>query len=274
MTKLIALMGAGLVLLAACVQAPAPRPPARPLRVVSLDYCADQYVLRLVDRGRIVAVSPDAAKPFSYMRAAATGLRRVPAKVEDVLVLRPDLVVRSYGGGPDAARFLTRAGVPVLQVGYAEDIAGVRRTLIEMADGLGEAERGRRLAAEMDSRLARLRRHATAASAFYMTPGGVTTGPGTLVHEMLMAAGLRNFQREQGWRPLPLERLAYERPDLVAAAFFDVGTGPPDRWSAARHPVARAQLRDRPVVPLEGAWTTCGGWFVLDAVEALARRPQ
>ena len=27
----------------------------------------------------------------------------------------------------------------------------------------------------------------------------------------------------------------------------------------------------REVVPLNGAWTACGAWFLLDAVEALAR---
>ena len=57
---------------------------------------------------------------------------------------------------------------------------------------------------------------------------------------------------------------------MVAASFFESETNHVDNWSAARHPVARAQLRELPVVPLEGAWTACGGWFVLDAVEALA----
>ena len=104
----------------------------------------------------------------------------------------------------------------------------------------------------------------------YMTPAGVTAGEGTLVHELFVAAGLRNFQDRPGWNPLPLERLAYERPDLIAAAFFESKTNHVDNWSAARHPVARAQLRELPVVALEGSWTSCGGWFLLDAVEALA----
>ena len=38
-----------------------------------------------------------------------------------------------------------------------------------------------------------------------------------------------------------------------------------------RHPVARAQLDGGAVVPIEGAWTACGAWFLMDAVEALAR---
>ncbi|QHL91869.1 ABC transporter substrate-binding protein [Sphingomonas changnyeongensis] len=249
----------------------APRPPAVPLRVVSLDYCADQYVLALVPRNRIAALSPDARKSFSYHRARAAGIAQVPSRAEDVLVRRPDLVVRSYGGGPDAARFFARSGVPVVQIGYANDLAGVRRTLIEVADGLGASARGAALARAMDARLARLRGDRPARQALYMTPAGVTTGSGTLIHAMITAAGLANFMDAPGWRPLPLERLAYQRPDLVAAAFFGTETDHRDGWSAARHPVARAQLRERPVVNLDGASTACGGWFVLDAVEALAR---
>ena len=103
-----------------------------------------------------------------------------------------------------------------------------------------------------------------------MTPAGVTSGPGTLVHEMLLAAGLSNFERRPGWRSLPLERLAYESPDLVAAAFFDLNTNHPALWSAMRHPVARRQIIQRPTVHLPGAWTSCGAWFLLDAIESLA----
>ena len=85
-----------------------------------------------------------------------------------------------------------------------------------------------------------------------------------------MAAQGDNFQTQPGWQPIPLERLAYDNPDLVAAAFFDSRTNHPDAWSPMRHPVARRQLRDRPTVPIKGAWTSCSGWYLLDAVEAVA----
>ena len=87
---------------------------------------------------------------------------------------------------------------------------------------------------------------------------------------MLIAAGLRNFQTDPGWRSLPLERLVYETPDRVAAAFFEDFPDNPKTWSASRHPVARALLDGPAVTPLQGAWTACGGWFVLDAIEAMA----
>lgn len=242
----------------------------RPARIVSLDYCADQYVLKLVDRSRILAVSPDASKDFSYLRDASAGLATVRPVAEDVLILKPDLVVRSYGGGPNAADFFERAGVPVLDIGWAPDIPAVIANIQRIADGMGEHERGSDLTRDMQDRLEALPKPNTAASVLYMTPAGITTGPGSLVHEIISTAGLRNFQKVSGWRSIPLERLAYEHPDIVAAAFFGTMTNHPDAWSPMKHPVARAQLKTAKVVPLEGAWTSCNGWFLMDAVEALA----
>ncbi len=247
----------------------------RPQRIVSLDYCADQYVLKFADREQILAVSPDAVKDFSYMREAAAGMPTVRPLAEDVLLLKPDLVVRSYGGGSNAAAFFERAGVRVLQVGWAsnvdgEEIGSIPSLIRHMAEGLGHAQRGEALVDEFRERLAVVNARTTNKTALYMTPGGVTTGPGSLVHDMLSTAGLENFETQPGWRSLPLERLAYEQPDVVAAAFFETYTNHPAAWSAAKHPIARAQLENRELVSLEGAWTACGGWFILDAIEALA----
>lgn len=256
--------------LLACAQA-AERKADTPRRIVSLDYCADQYVLKFADREDILALSPDAEKRYSYMRAEAAGIPTVRPRTADVLVLQPDLVVRTYGGGHDIANFMEKPGVPVLQIGFPQTLAEVREEVLRAGIALGKPEKARELVADMDRRLETLaRRGMPRKTVLYMTPAGVTTGEGTLVHELFEAAGIENFQTQPGWNPLPLERLAYERPDMVAASFFESETNHVDNWSAARHPVARAQLRELPVVPLEGAWTACGGWFVLDAVEALA----
>ena len=258
------------LLLSACSQV-AERGADAPRRIVSLDYCADQYVLKFADREDILALSPDAGKRFSYMRAAAEGIPTVRPRTADVLALQPDLVVRTYGGGHDIADFMKEPGVPVVQIGFPQSIAEVRGEVLRVGTELGKPDEAEQLVADMDRRLKALaERSGPQREVLYMTPAGVTAGEGTLVHELFVAADLRNFQDRPGWNPLPLERLAYERPDLIAAAFFESKTNHVDNWSAARHPVARAQLRELPVVALEGSWTSCGGWFLLDAVEALA----
>lgn len=256
------------IFLAACAEPPPVRSTGR--GIVSLDYCADQFVLGLARRRDILAVSPDAGAAFSYMRAVAAGLPAVRPRAEDVLALRPDLVVRSYGGGPNARAFFERAGVPVLQIGFADDIDGARAVIRHAARGLGAPERGEWLIGEMDARLRAARVHAPGTRALYMTPAGYTAGPGTLVDDLFAAAGLDNFQSRPGWRPLPLERLAYERPDLVAEAAFGEGTSHDDAWTAFRHPVARRAARSVPAAVIDGATTSCGAWFLADAVAALA----
>ena len=242
----------------------------QPQRVVSLDYCADQFVLKFLPRERILALSPDAEKEFSYMREAAEGIPKVRAVAEDVLALKPDLIVRSYGGGPRSGIFFEHAGVNVVQIPFANTLGDVRQMLISVSQELGVPERGIAIRAEMDRRLALVSRKSASRKALYMTPNGVTSGTGTLINGMLLAANLENFEQRSGWHPIPLETLAYQQPDLVAAAFFESKSGHPLMWSATRHPVAQRQLREQETVMLQGAWTSCGGWFLMDAIEALA----
>ncbi|MEL6415470.1 MAG: ABC transporter substrate-binding protein [Pseudomonadota bacterium] len=247
----------------------------KPMRIVSLDFCSDQYVLKFADPEQILAVSPDAVAGFSFMRDEAVGVPTVRPLAEDVLILKPDLVVRSYGGGPNAAAFFERAGIPVLQVGWAssidgEDLGSIPSLIQSMADGLGQSERGHVLVTEYRDRLNRIKARQTGDNTLYMTPAGYTTGSGSLAHDMMIAAGLTNFQKSPGWRSLPLERLAYEQPDMVAAAYFDTLTNHADAWSAARHPVAQKQLKGPDTVSIKGAWLACGGWFIVNGIEALA----
>lgn len=239
-------------------------------RIVSLDFCADQYVLKLADRADILALSPEAVMAHSYLRAEAAGLPSVRPLAEDAIALKPDLIVRSYGGGPNAEAFFERAGIPVLTVGWAGDIDAIKRVTLEMAEGLGHTARGDTLVAQIDARLAALPVFQTSQRVLYMTPTGVTSGGGTLIDELMSAAGAENFETRAGWHSLPLERLTGEQPDIVAASFFDAPSLGQDIWSAARHPLARQQIETLPVAELSGAWTACGAWFALDAVEALA----
>ena len=247
-------------------------PPAvPPRRIVSLDYCADQYVLGLADRDRIVALSPDAREPFSYLRDQAVGMPMVRPRIEDVLALDPDLVVRSYGGGPRATIFLERVGIPVLALGFMQDIDTVRATIRRAAAVFGVPARGEARVADMDARLARARAAARSVDAdiLYMSPDGVSAGPGTFVHHLIDAAGFDNFQTQPGWRSIPLERLAYETPDRYAVGRFGPDRSQVDVWTPFRHPVATRRVGEGPVTPIDGATVVCGGWYLADAVETL-----
>ena len=247
---------------------------AKPLRVVSLDYCADQYVLKLLPKDRIGAVSRDAGKSFSYMRDAAEGVPAISPRAESVLSLKPDLIVRSYGGGAGALNFYERLGIPVLQLSWISDLDGAVGELMRVAEVFGEAEAGAILVEDFQDRLQHARslgEGRQGRSVLYVTPGGVTAGAGTLVDEIVKAAGQRNFETRTGWYSLPLERMVNETPDILALSFFEQHTLNQNAWSAARHPIVQSRQLRSDAVSLDGAWTACGGWYLIDAVEALGR---
>ncbi len=243
-----------------------------PRRVVSLDYCADQFVLGLADRDQIAAVSHGAARDDSYYRDRAYGLRQVRPTLEETLALYPDLIVRTWGGPWDASAAYGRFHVPVLQLGDAADFAQARAQLLQAAHALGHDDRGAALARDLDVRLARLQTSApaNAPAIMYLSAGGATPGPGVLMDAVIRAAGGRNIAAAPSWNVLPLERLAQTPPAFVVTAFFDTGRTQMNAWSPSRHPAFRAALSRTHIVALPAAAVSCEAWTAIDAAEVIA----
>ncbi len=244
---------------------------AAPRRIVSLDYCADQFVLALAERVQIAALSRGAQRDDSYFRARAAGIRQTRSTLEDVLSLRPDLVVRSWGGPWDAEAVYARFGVPVLQVGDAPDFATARADLIDAADVIGQPARGAALARDLDLRLARLAAGASRERepVMYLSAGGAVAGEGTMMDAVIAAAGGRNVRTEASWAVLPLERIIEAPPALIALGFFDHGRTRMNAWLPARHPAFRRAMADARTVSLPLASIACEAWFAIDAAETI-----
>ncbi len=243
-----------------------------PRRVVSLDYCADQFVLALADRDQIAALSRGARRDDSYYRARAVGLRQTRGTLEEVLALRPDLIVRNWGGPWDADAVYARFDVPVLQVGDSPNFAAARTDVVEAAGVLGHPQRGAALVRDLDARLARLRAAAprTPPPVMYLSAGGAVAGRGVMMDSVIGAAGGRNIWIEASWTVLPLERMIETPPALIALGFFESGRTQVNAWSPSRHPVVRRALARAQTVSLPAATIACEAWYAIDAAERIA----
>ena len=243
---------------------------AEPRRIVSLDYCADQFVLALADREQVAALSVGARRDDSYFRDRAQGMRQTRDALEEVLALRPDLVVRNWGGPWDAEQVYLRFHVPVLQVGGTPDFVSARADLLDAARTLGHPDRGAALARDLDTRLARLSAHRSNAPVMYLSGGGAVAGSGTMMDAVIAAAGGRNVRTEASWQLLPLERMVQTPPALIALGFFDSSRDRVNAWSPSRHPALRRALAGARTVRLPPASIACEAWYAVDAAEAIA----
>jgi len=244
--------------------------------VVSLDYCADQYVLALSERQHIRGLSPASQSSYAYYKNQAQGLPQLRAEAETIIDAKPTIVVRQWGGGFQAPGLLKRFGMDVAQIDFGHGFETAEANLRHMGEALRAQEKAQALIRNMRQRLgaigASLSRKTVRPRALYLTPGGVSAGKGTFVDVILSRAGVMNITAEQGltgWPAVDLEELVLNRPDLIITGFFDLGDEQPSHWSIARHSYLQTLFEEVPTLHLPGRLLACSAWFSVEAVERI-----
>jgi iron complex transport system substrate-binding protein len=249
--------------------------PVAPRRIVSLNTCADGYLIALADPGQIAALTRFARDPSLSPAAAQAGrLPMTNGSVEAVLALDPDLVIASPFRAKDALAPVEARGARVVDLPPAIDLPGIYANVRRMAAVVGHPARGEALIARMQAQMAAIGPppgHGRTAA--YYQRRGYLTGSGSLIDEVIRRVGLVNFATRLG-RPalsrMPLEALIAVRPDFVlldAAA-----TTAPDRSAELlRHPALDAAVPEGRRLHLNQALAICDGPYFPIAIAALAR---
>jgi len=242
---------------------------ARPLRVLSLDQCADQYALAIAPDINLF-LSPRADDPDSWMAHAAQGRPKVRPTLETAIGVRPDVVLRSWGGEPRMLAVLERRGARIVSLDDAADMAAVRANIGTVAHALERDAAGSRIVEAMDARLAQAA-HAPAPerTALYLTSGGFTAGKGTLIDAIMRSAGFVNLAGMTGFGAVSVERIALRPPRRFLLGFFDQVRS--DWRGVGRHPVIARAARGRVAAELPAAVLTCPAWFAADAAVMLSK---
>jgi len=101
----------------------------------------------------------------------------------------------------------------------------------------------------MDKALKSLKPAGNGKRVLYLTSGGYTSGPGTMVADLLKRLDLKLVSQNKGYYPLPLEVLLGLNPDFFAFGFYDDPRS--DRRAIGRHPVVqkKAQSSGQLILP-------------------------
>jgi iron complex transport system substrate-binding protein len=235
------------------------------IRAASLNLCTDEYLLLLADPAQIIGVSYLARdrRETALWRLA----RRYPGNrgsIEDVLPLRPNLLLTSGGGGRATAMLARRAGIRTVDVPYATDLDGVAANLRNVAGALGNPGR----ADPWLRRLGSLRQSAPKAAedAIWISGGGFSLAPDSLGAQWLRLAGFR--QRPLAGSRATLETLLTVPPKTLIKSDYRSGEmSGGNRWLA--HPVVRGAAARQLVT--DGRPWTCLGPLMIPEIARLRK---
>jgi iron complex transport system substrate-binding protein len=248
---------------------------AAPQRIVSLNLCADELVLRLGAPGTVKSVTWLARD--AMLSNVATLARTVPVNrglAEDVVPLAPDLVIAGAYTTRTAVALLRRLNIEVLELGVPTSVDEALEQIRAVAAALGTPENGVQLTTEIRDGLAGLpvsREQLAQPIAALYQPNGFTIGKGSLVNDLLIRAGLRNLaveRRIDNYGALPLEWLLLAQPDLLVVNAAE-DRGPALAYEVLRHPALVQRYRGDRVVGVPSAWWSCPGPRLVDAVQRL-----
>lgn len=245
-----------------------------------MNLCTDQLLLLLAEPRRIKSLSHLSHDRRSVTPQLAPIAQRYPINhglAEEVLGLKPDLVLAGAFSARAAVDLLKRLGVRVVEFQPESSIDDIRRNVLALGDAIGEPERARAIVETMDRRLADLARdlppperqpvYAEIDVNYWIA------GDGTLSASLANAAGVRLLGQKLGYsgsRKLPLEILATQKPDLYSHAtrFAD----PPSlSTDALQHPALRRLEASAQTVDIPEGLARCGTPYSLDAADILAR---
>jgi iron complex transport system substrate-binding protein len=247
---------------------------AVPQRIMSTNVCTDLLLLELAPKSRIASVTflaPEAAR--ALFPGAADGIPLNHNSAEDVVKVRPDLILDSGLSTPLVRTLARQVGARVVDVKDANNFQDIRDVLRQVGTQVGEPARAEAMIARMDATLAGLaadppkRRLRVVA----WSGGSAVPGKGSLTDAIITAAGAENIAAKPGAAEssFGVEELLIADPD--ALLFGGATLGQPSLLNdEGQHRVVRELYAGRRIAYSDIAHT-CGLPQSADSAVALRR---
>jgi iron complex transport system substrate-binding protein len=269
LTRRTALAGVAAFGLAAAAPGPA-------RRIVSLNPCLDAVLLAVAAPGQVAALSHYSRQQgASSIGARARQFPFTYESAEEVIALSPDLVLASRHSSLATRNALKRLGVRVEVFSTPDTVAGSLAQVRRIADLAGQPERGRREVARIEAALAAAAPPAGArpVRALVFQRNGFSSGPDTLMDELLRRTGFRNAALDYGARrttDISLDVVVADPPDVLLSG--EALAGAPS-WGerVMRHPALESLKGRVRVVSFPQHLMFCGGPNLVEAADRLAK---
>jgi iron complex transport system substrate-binding protein len=274
LVALAALLWVAPMLVAADAQTPASK---RPQRIVSMNLCTDELLMRLVEPSRIASItnlSQQAVNEPLGLSHISSKLKVNHGLAEEILLAEPDLIVAGSLTTTTAIFLLRKLGHEVVTFEPEKNLEDMRASVRKMGKLVDEEARAEQVIAEFDAKLKALQAQLPPGPQPVFADIAVNNyiaGKDTFYAEVVNAGGWQTIGQALGYfyfRSVSLEELLKIRPDLISTA--TPWTNPPSLSTLAlRHPALQRLVDRTPNVVIPERFTTCGTPAVMGAIELL-----
>jgi iron complex transport system substrate-binding protein len=242
-------------------------------RLVSMNVCTDQLVLTLADPEQILGLSRFSRDGW---QSKAGDLSRYPVLsggAEDVLLIRPDIVVASAFDKRSTRELLKAKGLHLAELAVPQTLDEARQQIREAGDITGHPDRAAAEIARLDAALARARR-AVSERHYRVLPlsrRGWVAGSDSFVGSLLRETGLRSAAGDLGFAFggfASLEAIVNLRPDFIVVSQAG-DTARDDGQAFLLHPALERFYPPEKRIVIPERMTECGGVLLADALDAL-----
>lgn len=244
-------------------------------RIASINVCTDQLLMALADPEQIIGLSPYSRSAVqSWDAANAANFPLLSGEAEDILMLKPDIVVAGSFTKRATRELLKQQGLRVAEFSAVRTIDDVKAQITLMGKLVGHADRSVIQIARIDAAIARTR--AVAARKRFrvlaLSRRGWVSGGSSLTSSLLDIAGLGNAAGELGLKSggfATLEAIIALRPDFLLVS--SNGTFAEDEGRAfLLHPALERFYPQSRRIVIPERLTVCGGPMLAEALERLS----
>ena len=242
-------------------------------RLVSMNVCADQLLLTLADPEQILGLSRFARDGWQSQAGDISRYPVLSGGAEDVLLIRPDIVVASAFDKRSTRELLKAKGLRLVELAVPKTLDEARQQIREAGDITGHPDRAAVEVARGDAARARAPR-AVSERHYRVLPlsrRGWVAGSDSFVGSLLGETGLRSAAGDLGFAFggfASLEAIVNLRPDFIVVSQAG-DTAKDDGQAFLLHPALERFYPPAKRIVIPERMTECGGVMLADALDAL-----
>ena len=248
-------------------------------RVASMNVCTDQLLIELADPEQIVGLSRfsrDLAR--SFVANDARSFPMLSGGAEDILLLKPDIVVAGQFDKRSTREFLREHGLRLAEFGVPRNLDEAKAQMRRMGEIVQHDDRATAEIARLDTAVARARKTVTEKhySVLPLFRRGWVAGSDSLISSLLAETGLFNMASDLGIATggsASLEAIVNARPDFLVVS--EQGDRAEDEGLAfLLHPALERLYPPAKRIVMPERLTVCGGGMLAEALDLLVKELQ